>query len=81
MKKTFYCEAAYAIGLACLALSTALMATADFGVSMVVAPAYILHLKVSEYLPFFSFGMAEYLLQLVLIPPLYRLMVRLKLTV
>ena len=43
MKKTFYCEAAYAIGLACLALSTALMATADFGVSMVVAPAYILH--------------------------------------
>ena len=43
MKKTFYCEAAYAIGLACLALSTALMATADFGLSMVVAPAYILH--------------------------------------
>ena len=80
MKKTFYCEAAYAIGLACLALSTALMATADFGVSMVVAPAYILHLKVSEFLPFFSFGMAEYLLQLVLIVFLAVVLRRVKLS-
>ena len=80
MKKTFYCEAAYAIGLACLALSTALMATADFGVSMVVAPAYILHLKVSEFLPFFSFGMAEYLLQLVLIVLLAVVLRRVKLS-
>ena len=80
MKKTFYCEAAYAIGLACLALSTALMATADFGVSMVVAPAYILPLKVSEFLPFFSFGMAEYLLQLVLIVFLAVVLRRVKLS-
>lgn len=34
---------------------------------MIVAPAYILHLKVSEFLPFFSFGMAEYTLQAILL--------------
>lgn len=36
------------------------MEKADFGLSMVVAPSYILHLKISEFLPFFSFGMASY---------------------
>ena len=67
MKKTFFTEAAYAIGIAILAIGTAFMALADFGMSMIVAPAYVLHLKISEYLPFFSFGMAEYVLQAVLI--------------
>ena len=50
-----------------LAIGTALMTAADFGVSMVVAPAYLLHLKISEILPFFSFGMSEYTLQAVLL--------------
>ena len=62
-KKIFYTEYAYVIGIVLLALSTALTVLADFGVSMVIAPAYLLHLKVSEYLPFFSFGMAEYTFQ------------------
>lgn len=62
-KRTFYCEAAYIVGLVVLALGTALMERADFGMSMVVAPAYLLHLKVSEFLPFFSFGMSEYVFQ------------------
>lgn len=66
-KKIFYTEYAYAIGLILLALSTSLMVLADFGVSMVVAPAYILHLKVSQYLPFFSFGTAEYTFQAILL--------------
>ena len=66
-KTTFYTEAAYVIGIVLLALSTALMEKASFGVSMVVAPAYILHLKISEFLPFFSFGMAEYTLQAVIL--------------
>ena len=43
------------------------MEAADFGVSMVVAPAYLLHLKLSQILPFFTFGMAEYSLQAVLL--------------
>lgn len=67
MKKVFYTEAAYVVGIVLLALSAAMMAASDFGVSMVVAPAYILHLAISQYLPFFSFGMAEYTLQLVLL--------------
>ena len=67
MKKTLYTEAAYVLGIVILALGTALMERADFGMSMVVAPAYLVHLKVSEVLPFFSFGMAEYMLQAVLL--------------
>ncbi len=66
-KKIFYSEFAYIVGLVLLALSAALMERADFGVSMVVAPAYLLHLKVSQFLPFFSFGMAEYTLQAVVL--------------
>lgn len=67
MKKTFYSELAYVIGLVLLALATACMERASFGMSMVVAPAYILHLKLSQFFPAFSFGMAEYCLQLILI--------------
>lgn len=67
MKKTFYTELSYILGIIILAFGTALMEKADFGMSMVVAPAYILHLKISEFLPFFSFGMAEYSLQAVLL--------------
>lgn len=66
-KPVLYAEAAYVLGLAILAAGTALMEAADFGMSMVVAPAYLLHLKLSETLPFFSFGMAEYVLQGVLL--------------
>ena len=66
-KKVFSTELAYVLGILILAMGTAFMEAADFGVSMVVAPAYILHLKISEYLSFFSFGMAEYTLQAVLI--------------
>ncbi len=77
-KKIFYSEAAYLLGVILLALGTAWMERGDFGLSMVVAPAYILHLKISEFLPFFSFGMAEYALQFVLISALALYMRRLK---
>ena len=63
MKKTFYTEAAYFFGVILLAIGTAFMERSDFGLSMVVAPAYVLHLKISEYLPFFTFGTAEYVWQ------------------
>lgn len=66
-KRTFYTEAAYAAGLVVLAFGTALMEKADFGLSMVVAPAYLVHLKVSQTLPFFTFGMAEYTFQALLL--------------
>jgi len=67
MKKKFYSELAYVMGIVILALGTAMMERADFGMSMVVAPAYLLHLKVSETFAFFSFGMAEYMFQGILL--------------
>lgn len=62
-KKTLYAEINYAVGLVLIALSCALMTKADFGLSMVVAPAYLLHLKLAEYHTFFTFGVTEYLFQ------------------
>ena len=66
-KKVLYSEVAYILGLVMLALGTAFMERAEFGMSMVVAPAYLLHLKISQYLPFYSFGMSEYVLQAALL--------------
>lgn len=66
-KHTLYAELAYVLGIVILAFGTALMEKAGFGMSMVVAPAYILHVKISEILPFFSFGMAEYCFQALLL--------------
>lgn len=62
-KPVFYSEMAYIIGLVILALGTALLVYGGFGTSIVIAPAYILHLKISEQWSFFSFGMAEYVVQ------------------
>lgn len=66
-KPVFYTELAYALGLLALALGTALLVYGGFGTSIVVAPAYILHLKLSEVWPAFSFGMAEYVTQAVIL--------------
>ena len=52
-------EGAYVFGLLFLSMGTALLAKAGFGVSMVVAPAYLVSLKFS----FLTFGTAEYCVQ------------------
>ncbi len=62
-KKTFYTEFSYLLGLLIMAFAAAFTEKADFGMSMVVAPAYILHLKLSQFLPWFTFGVAEYFFQ------------------
>lgn len=62
-KTVFYSEIAYIVGMITLAVGTAFMERADFGISMVVAPAYLIHLKVSQALPFYTFGMSEYIFQ------------------
>ena len=66
-KPVLYSELAYVFGLVLLAFGAAFMEKADFGMSMVVAPAYLLHLKISQLLPFYTFGMSEYVLQAVLL--------------
>ena len=79
-KPVFYTELAYPIALLLLALGTALTAYGGLGISMVVAPAYVLHLYVSELLPFFSFGMAEYTLQAVVLLLMMLILRRARLT-
>lgn len=66
-KKVCFTEVAYVVGIIALALGTALMERAELGISMVVAPAYLLHLKISQYFPAYSFGMSEYVFQAFLI--------------
>ena len=66
-KKIFYAELAYCFGLLCSTIGIALMERADFGVSMVVAPAYLLHLKLVQIFPWFTFGTAEYTFQALLL--------------
>ncbi|MBQ8782795.1 MAG: hypothetical protein IJZ57_03375 [Clostridia bacterium] len=68
MKKPgFYTELSYILGILILAFGTALVTLADFGLSMVVAPAYLIHLKLSQYWSFITFGVAEYLFQALLL--------------
>ena len=62
-KRVFYTELSYVFGLVIMAFAAAFTEKANFGMSMVVAPAYILHLKLSQIWPWFSFGVAEYVLQ------------------
>ena len=79
-KKTFYTEASYLLGLLIMAFAAAFTEKADFGMSMVVAPAYILHLKLSQFLPWFTFGVAEYAFQGVLVLVTVLVMRRFKLS-
>ena len=65
MKRTFSTELAYVFGIVFVALGVVLMEKADFGVSMVVAPAYLLYRWLSPVWSFVAFGMAEYCLQAV----------------
>jgi uncharacterized membrane protein YczE len=77
-KKGFYTELAYILGIVVLALGTAMMERANMGMSMVVAPAYLLHLKISQFFPAFTFGTAEYVFQAVLLVVLSIVMGRAK---
>ncbi len=79
-KPIFYTELSYLLGLAIMAFGAAFTELAGFGMSMVVAPTYILHLQVSQFLPWFSFGVAEYCVQAVLILVIALVMRRFKLS-
>ncbi len=58
-KIKIYSEIIYIIALFGLTLAVAILAAADFGVSMIVAPAYIMSLK----FPIFTFGQWDYIIQ------------------
>lgn len=77
-KPVVYSEVAYLVGIVLLAIGNSLYAFGDLGMSMVVAPAYILHLALVDVLPFFSFGVAEYTIQALVIVALIVMMRRVK---
>ena len=79
-QRVFYTELCYLLGLIVMAFGAAFSERAGFGMSMVVAPAYILHLKISAFLPWFTFGVAEYLVQGLLVLVLALVMRRFKLS-
>lgn len=57
-------ELSYLFGIILIGLGVAFMTKSDFGVSSIVAPAYIIHLKmVSLGYSWITFGTAEYMLQ------------------
>lgn len=55
-------EVAYAAAVLILSFAVAMIASANFGVSMVVAPAYILSLRFDAL----TFGQSEYIVQALL---------------
>ena len=66
-KRKFSTELAYVIGLILLAASVACVERANLGISMVSALSYLLHLKLSQFSSFFTFGTTDYLFQALLI--------------
>lgn len=53
------CEIAYLLAIVLLSFAVALLTAADLGISMIVAPAYLLSLKLGAV----TFGQAEYIIQ------------------
>lgn len=58
-KVTLHSETVYLFAILILSFAVAMVSAADFGVSMIVAPAYILSLAVDAL----TFGQSEYILQ------------------
>ena len=58
-KRVIYSEIPFLLSLIIMSFAVAMLTAANFGISMVVAPSYIL----SERIGFLSFGMAEYVVQ------------------
>ncbi len=60
-------EIAWLAGIILCALGVALCTKANFGLSMIAAPPYILHLKLVENFPWYSQGTSEYIWQFFLL--------------
>ncbi len=66
-KPVFYTEVAYVCAILFIALGVALAAKAGFGVSMIAAPMYTLHLWLVQYTEILTLGTLEYIFQGVII--------------
>ena len=73
-KITVYSECTYLLSIIVLSFAVAMISATDLGLSMIVAPAYI----VSQKLTFLTFGQCEYILQGVLFVAFCLLMKKVK---
>ncbi len=64
-KPVFYAEAAYILGVICIALGTALIALSEIGVALPLVPAHVIHGLLHEY-HFITLGLVEIGFQVVL---------------
>lgn len=62
-----FAEGAWVVAVILISLAVALITKSGFGVSSIVAPAYVIHLKLSETFAWYTFGKSEYILQGVLL--------------
>ena len=60
-------EAAWVMGIILCAFGVALATKANFGLSMIAAPPYIIHLFMRNFFPWYTQGTSEYLWQGVLL--------------
>lgn len=60
-------ELAWLLSIILSAFGVCLSSKGGFGVSIVVAPAYVLHMKLSMFFGWFTFGISEYFLQGILL--------------
>lgn len=56
-------EAAWMLGIILCALGVALCTKAGFGLSMIAAPTYIIHVKMTSFFSWYTQGTSEYLFQ------------------
>ena len=66
-KMKFYTEAAYFFAWILLAFGTAMQSHGGFGVSTIVTPAYVAHSYISQFASFYTFGTAEYVMQIIVL--------------
>lgn len=60
-------EIGWVLGILLCTLGIALCTKASFGLSMIAAPAYIIHVKLSEVFSWYTQGTSEYIFQIALI--------------
>ncbi len=65
-KRRVSSELAYVLATVLLAVSVAMLTRADFGISMLTAPVYMLHLATQETALPLTFGQAEYVIEAIL---------------
>lgn len=63
MKIKNFNEAAWVLGIILISLGTCLLVKANFGISSVAAPAYVIHQKLIQIFSWYTLGTSDYIFQ------------------